>query len=225
VGQVFISGYSWWRLDAGWIVGIFFIGPAILFNPVVPFAFSKDTWAIIDLSTAAGFVLFGLAYLPLAAPIFWGAVLCLIGVLLVGNAAKDLLSAVRLTSGGLHTTGEIIDIEEQIEECDACAGHIRRTYDVTYRFRTESVQAIQNQTNVGYDPSEDGNSVGVDYNPSNPSESRLANARQSTIKGAVGLGIIQVAAAVFLAWLGITWIREKVKEVKAAEGKGSISEA
>lgn len=103
----------------------------------------------------------------------------------------------------------IVFVQEQIEDCDSCAGHIRRTYDVSYIFGTASGQSIEGFVNVGYDPTESGEeTVAIVYNPSNPSESRLAKARQSTITGAVVIGLILTSVAVVLCLFGVSVIRD-----------------
>ena len=202
----------WWRRH-GWFFSVVFGAVAILFNPFVQFVFSKATWSVIDFVSAIVFVLFSLVYFQLSGPLLGGSILCLFGVILVVHSVQDVLSAIRLASSGVNTMGTLLDVQEQIEDCDSCAGHIRRTYDVTYTFRTASGHSIEGFINVGYDPAESGEeNVAIVYNPSNPSESRLAEARQSTIGGTVVIGFILTSVAVILCLFGVGVIRDAVKK-------------
>src|SRR6185503_1213061 len=181
-GSIYIAWY--WRRQA-WFVSVVFVAMAILFNPIAQFTFSKETWSIIDFVTSIVCALFGLAYFRVAGSLVGASVLCMVGVMFAVNAVGDVASAIRLASSGVRTTGTIVDVQERVEDCDSCPGHIRRTYDVTYHFSTESGQSIEGLVNVGYDPTEsEGEHVDIVYNPTNSTESRLAHARQSTVGGA-----------------------------------------
>lgn len=211
-GSIYIAYYYW--CQQAWVVSAIFAGLVVLFNPFVPFVFSKHTWSIIDFAVAIVFVLTGLAYFKLTGSLLGGAVLCLIGGWFGENAISDVLLAIRL-SDGAHTIAALIDVQEQIDDCDSCPGQISRTYDVSYDFQTASGQSIKGFANVGYDPSQDNpRTVAVIYNPANPNESRLEEARQSTVLGAIVIGGIKCLVAIALCCFGVTAIRLGVQKAR-----------
>jgi len=127
------------------------------------------------------------------------------------TATGNIITAIHLFSGR-STVGIILNVQEQIEDCESCPGEIRRTYDVTYRFQTDSGRLIEQSVNLGYDPlASKENSVDVIYNPKNPNESRLAHARQTTIRGAIAIGIFDFAIIALLCFLGVRSIRFGIK--------------
>jgi len=150
-----------------------------------------------------------LAWVTRASMIAVGCALCLVALWIVGSSADNVRSAWRLRHG-VQTTGEIVSVDEEIEDCDSCSGRIRRTYDVIYRFQTESGRAVENYVNVGYEPQ--GSEVAVIYNPANPLESRLAEARQSTVSGALGLFAVYTGLAAAIAVIGVSIIRDHLRK-------------
>jgi hypothetical protein len=132
-----------------------------------------------------------------------GLALCVFAIWIVVNGIGKVRFAWRL-SDGIKVAGEIVTADEQIEDCDSCPGRVRHTYDVIYRFRTKDGQPYRNYVNVGYKPESD--TVDVTYNPANPLESRLADAGETTVGGAIGLLVIFTGVAAAIATIGVSII-------------------
>lgn len=130
--------------------------------------------------------------MPLGFKISIGVLVCSVALWITWGDVRDIRKAWRL-SEGTHTTGEVTSVDEEIEDCDACPGRIRRMYATTYQFSTESGHTIKDSITLGYHPE---GQVDVIYNPSNPRENRLADARQTTVVGAVILFIIKFGMAI-----------------------------
>lgn len=174
---------------------IFFSVVAILFNPFMPFTFSKTIWRIIDIVLIAGLLLFlnikgfveslsqkGKLNFKLFKSCFWGCIALLVALWLIfyetGNPYNEFLLITKsTTANGFITSSE--EQEDVVEPEGRSASQVFNVY-YEYHFTTKDGKTVKDHgsdTNPksGYlsDANEKPIPIVVEYIPSNPQINRI----------------------------------------------------
>jgi hypothetical protein len=206
-GSVYLA-FRWWR--SAWFVALLFLGVAVLFNPVAPFRFQKETWSTIDLITSAAFGLTAIVYGSLATGLF----LLTAAIWIISAFGEKAVIAIALSRAGQEAEGVILTVDESVEDCEGCAGGIMRIFDATYEFRLPDGRMVTGSADFRSEP---GDKVKVFYNVNNPKESRIATDGRSGIGGTIFEFLCMGAIAALLGWWGTTKIWDEWKEFKTGK--------
>jgi hypothetical protein len=192
-------------------IAALFAAGAVLFNPVAPFHFRRETWLLLDKLSLGVVIVFALlCWSTLELPPIltrwskWLAWLVVAGLLAYNTAQKVIHLYGKYALAAATATATVYNVLEEAVESDAGQSGVR--YEGVYRF------VVNGKTYYGRTGDTDvGDKLAVRYNPANPDDNR--DATQGFFAGETEslLGRVIMFGALYL-WL--KWILEGEKNLQ-----------
>jgi Protein of unknown function (DUF3592) len=195
------------------VTAALFAAAAVLFNPLIPFHFRRETWLLLDkvsLGVVIGFALIWWAKLEpptiLEHWFKWLAWLIVAGLVTYYIAEEGIHLYGKYALATTSTTATVTDIEEDVVDSDT---GIRRYINGVYEF------VVGGKTYYGRTDKDDvGEKLVVRYNPANPDDNRDPTRGFLAAETTSFIGFIIIGAALYY-WL--KWILQSEKTLPCIE--------
>jgi hypothetical protein len=226
-----VSAYGAWRSaqKKEYYFVLVHVAAAVIFNPFTPLHFERSVWNFID-GIAALFFFISIFVID-SGPfdnfsestagkvmgncimILFAAGFLLIGVWVLWETGERLIGAIRLKNNSKQTIANIIDVEQRTESTEVSGREkYYEAFYVDYKFKSEDGREFEGGAKLTSAP--EGNTINIEYEKSNPNNSRALEDNENSLADAIMMTIIMSLVAVLTIVYTFGSIKRRFNEVR-----------